>query len=356
MAKDVIFLGAGASIPEKAPSQKELFKKYFSLDVNNKYEEEMNERLTKFFKDFFAIDVRNNLHEINFPEFEEILGILELSLDRQESFKNYWLDHNFPEIQQIRQDLIFLIAITIGEELKKSGLYKDSNRDKRCHEKLVERLVVEDKILQTDFISLNYDILIDNALTDMQSKYDLDLDYGIEFTNFEKLDDWNYWKKPRPERAVRLYKPHGSLNWLYCPSCISTTLTPEQKGVLKLFYGPKDCENCGTKMIPIIIPPTFFKVMSNKYLQEIWYKAEHTLKNAERIYFCGYSFPDADIHIKYLLKRAEINGNSNPEIYVINKASRSVRSKEIRSSYERFFKGNVDWTGKSFQYFCKNGV
>ncbi|OEC85708.1 hypothetical protein A9507_13110 [Methanobacterium sp. A39] len=351
-----MFFGAGASVPEGAPVQGNLFEKYFSLQLDGKFDE-INKRLNSFFKDFFAIDIENdNLKKINFPTFEEILGILELSLDRRESFKNYGLDHNFPEIQQIRQDLIFLIAITIGEELKKSELYKDSNKDKRCHEKLIKRLVDDDNILHTDFISLNYDIILDNALTDMQSKYNLDLDYGIEFTNFEKDYGWSYWRRPRPQKAVHLYKPHGSLNWLYCPTCISTTLTPEQKGVVELFYKPKECKNCGSRMIPIIIPPTFFKVMSNRYLQEIWYKAEDALKNAKRIYFCGYSFPDADIHIKYLLKKAELNGNSNPEIYVINGESRKIKSKETQSRYERFFKGNVNWTGKKFEYFCENDI
>ena len=57
--------------------------------------------------------------------------------------------------------------------------------------------------------------------------------------------------------------------------------------------------------------------MSNRYLQEIWYKSEKALKEAKNIYFCGYSFPDADIHIKYLLKRAEINGNSNLNILLL---------------------------------------
>lgn len=215
---------------------------------------------------------------------------------------------------------------------------------------LIKRLIEEEKILKTDFISLNYDIILDNVLTDIQMDHDLDLNYGIEFTNFEKKDGW---KRPRPSKAVNLYKPHGSLNWLYCPTCISTTLTPKEKGVVKLIFEPQKCENCGSEMIPIIIPPTFFKVMSNRYLQEIWYKTGDALKKAKKIYFCGYSFPDADIHIKYLLKRAEINGNSNPEIHIINNSNK----RDIKLRYERFFKSNkINWTGQKFEEFCKNGL
>lgn len=342
MVENVIFLGAGASGAEKAPLQGQLFEKYFSSNKNEHVE--MNERLYEFFKDFFAINVKQNLDEDKFPSFEEILGILELSLDRKESFKNYGMNYNDPKIQQIREDLIFLIGMILDKELK--------NKDATHHESLVKRLIEEDNILETSFISLNYDILLDNVLTDIQSTHDLDLDldYGIEFTNFERNHGWSDWKSPSPLKSVQLYKPHGSLNWLYCPTCISTTLTPKMKGVIRLYFEPEPCEVCGSKMIPIIIPPTFFKVMSNRYLQEIWYKSEDALKNAKKIYFCGYSFPDADIHIKYLLKRAEVNTNQNPEIYIIN------NSDEARSRYERFFKNEVNWTSISFEEFCYSGV
>lgn len=50
MAKDVIFLGAGASIPEKAPSQRELFEKYFALDLNNIYDRLHLVKIKKIFK------------------------------------------------------------------------------------------------------------------------------------------------------------------------------------------------------------------------------------------------------------------------------------------------------------------
>ena len=56
-----------------------------------------------------------------------------------------------------------------------------------------------------------------------------------------------------------------------------------------------------------MVPPTYFKNMSNVFLATIWNRAEQALRRAEHVIFCGYSFPDADIHIKYLLKRAQTN-------------------------------------------------
>ena len=99
--------------------------------------------------------------------------------------------------------------------------------------------------------------------------------------------------------------------------------------------------------------------MSNYYLQKIWHRAENVLKQAKRIFFCGYSFPDADIHVKYLLKRIEINRGSTPEIFIINnhekKSDDQKESEKLR--YMRFFKNseNVDYTDQSFENFCEQG-
>jgi NAD-dependent SIR2 family protein deacetylase len=204
---------------------------------------------------------------------------------------------------------------------------------------------------------LNYDILIDNAITKSRQTRDVDLEYGVEFTNFSRERNW---QAPRSERAISLLKLHGSLNWLYCPTCISLTLTPEEKGIIQLKWQPQDCvcPDCNTLTTPIVIPPTFFKVMDNFYLQKIWREAEKSFTQAKRLVFCGYSFPDADIHIKYLLKRVEVNRNTTPEIYIVNnhpkKSKHQKNEEEVR--YKRFFRdqSKVHYTKKSFQNFCKS--
>ena len=118
--------------------------------------------------------------------------------------------------------------------MKRNSYNQNLNKGTKFYRILIKRLINQNKILNTDFISLNYDIILDNVLTDIY-KYDFDRDYG-RMTNFERFNDW---KKPRSSRAVKLYKPHGSLNWLYCPICISTTLTPKEKGVVKLRLTPQ---------------------------------------------------------------------------------------------------------------------
>jgi hypothetical protein len=183
-----------------------------------------------------------------------------------------------------------------------------------------------------------------------------DLDYGVEFTNYAPYT----WQRPRPGRGVRLLKLHGSLNWLYCPTCRTVTLTPKEEGICKLKWDPEQClcRECETLAVPIVIPPTYFKVLSNLFLRQVWDVAERALGDCERIVFCGYSFPDADVHVRYLLKRMEINAPRNPEVFIVNEhTSKTADERDAEKlRYLRFFrvKERVHWTTLSFQDFARS--
>lgn len=249
-------------------------------------------------------------------------------------------------MQHIRDLLILLIAQVLDHKLG----------DKRAkhHPKLLENL--GPGLSSTTFISFNYDILLDNALADLHDTWDLD--YRVDFENYDK----DGWHRPRRARSVKLLKLHGSVNWLYCPTCRSVTLTPMEKGICRLKWDPGSCvcSVCETLAVPIIIPPTYFKALSNLHLRTIWDAAERVLSNCNRIVFCGYSFPDADIHVRYLLKRVELNrkGPAPLEVFIVNehpgKTSAARDSESDR--YQRFFrnKSQVHWTALSFEEFAGN--
>jgi len=101
--------------------------------------------------------------------------------------------------------------------------------------------------------------------------------------------------------------------------------------------------------------------MSNYFLQQIWREAERTLTQCSTLVFCGYSFPDADMHIKYLLKRVEVNRGTTPQIFIFNshdgKSGCEKDAEEKR--YQRFFldKSKVHYCReRTFEDFCKCGV
>ncbi len=346
--KLAIILGAGASASEGAPIQSNLFRDYFkSIKGSNTIMHEMDRELVTFFDLIFGIDVdHDNLDNVEFPTFEEALGILDLAERRKESLKEFDLENiaaNSNRIRFIRQYLVLLMAKIIHEKLISSRGY---------HNTLVEKLKSIDQLKNTVFISTNYDILIDNALISLYPEYSLD--YGVDFTNFDKN---NSWKRPE-KNLIQLYKIHGSLNWLYCPTCNRLTLTPKEKGVIRLLtdFSNSTCKTCESVIVPIIVPPTYFKDMSNIFLSLVWHKSEMSLTDVDHIVFCGYSFPDADIHIKYLIKRIQTNRKKTMRFTVFNQHTGKAQEiiNEEKKRYYRFLGKQVNYTDKSFENFVND--
>ena len=346
--KTAIFLGAGASAAEGAPLQNQIFKEYFKSVQISSVNKQMEEELTNFFYLIFNIDFqKNDLDNIVFPTFEEALGILDFAEERKESLRGLSLN----KIPLIREYLIFAMAHVLDNKLTFSN--------GKLHNLLIKNLIKKKKIKETVFVSTNYDILIDNALTKLfpDKKYDdktYMLDYTVDFTNFHKKDDW---KKPTKNK-VHLYKIHGSLNWLYCPTCRALTLTPKEKGVIQLITKKIPCSSCDSQIVPIIIPPTFYKDMSNKFLTTIWNNLEETLKDVNHFIFCGYSFPDADMHVKYLIKRIQNQRRGKMYFTIINnhKNKKKLEKNNEESRFKRFLGNSVFYKNNSFEAFCKNPI
>ncbi len=348
--KTAIFLGAGASKADGAPLQNELFRDYFKSIKNNNNYDDMSRELATFFQSMFQIDVDNgDLDKINFPTFEEVLGLTDLAIIRKESFKDFDIENratNSGRLRFISQYIVFLMAKILDEKLKKKNIY---------HTQLIENLKKNNIIKEVAFISANYDILIDNAITEILKNI-VDLDYGIDFKNFENQNDW---RRPQRDNCVYLFKPHGSLNWLYCPTCNNIEITPKEKGIVTRLiseFQNATCESCSSVFSPIIVPPTYYKDLNNVFLSTIWNKAENILRKVNHIIFCGYSFPDADFHIKYLLKRAQVNRQNILKFSVINhytgKNINNIEDEKYR--YKRFLGSNVNYTKLSFQEFTND--
>ena len=96
--------------------------------------------------------------------------------------------------------------------------------------------------------------------------------------------------------------------------------------------------------------------MNNVFLSSIWNRTDVALRKVQHVIFCGYSFPDADIHIKYLLKRAQTNRILELKVTVLNhykdKDAKVADEEEYR--YKRFLGTNVNYTNMSFEDFAAN--
>src|SRR2546425_13182087 len=107
------------------------------------------------------------------------------------------------------------------------------------------------------------------------------------------------------------------------------------------------CPECKTRLRPILVTSTYRKDYRNPHLTRIWYEAERALQQANRVFFVGYSLPDDDVEVIYLLKRGlgtpmgTPNASSLPpqQITVIEKDDqrRPLRTHPVGQRYRALF-------------------
>jgi hypothetical protein len=333
----------------------------------------MYEQLSQFFKAVFSIDLSKSLKNITFPTFEEALGVLDLLEMRRESLRGFDFASEAQqpgkqqkpklkrkakqqkEPQANRTQLVRLCLILAMSKAISDGL-KESKKPP-WHQTLVDNLRAKKVLEQTVFVSTNYDLLIDGALG-------FQIDYGVEFSGPYQFGSRKTSApngvQPGGNQPIKLLKLHGSLNWLYCPVCNNLNSWESKKAVLSLMSENRPitrCRFCESVMSPVIVPPTFYKDMTRVFLGNIWNKTENALREVNHIIFCGYSLPDADMHIKYLLKRAQTNrAKSDPMRFtLVNHHATKTDAEALTEAgrYLRYFgKKRVNDSRKGFEEFA----
>lgn len=176
----------------------------------------------------------------------------------------------------------------------------------RKHGTLAKRMRRGDVVL-----SLNYDILIDNAL----SKLGKITDSGYRM-NFFKVNQDGEWVRPSLDSSeINLFKLHGSLNWIRCHLCGALLLYRRRKQILsgiELFRCPRcSSQETGER---VMIPPIQSKDYGDKDMAFLWFQADRTMKEFSRIVCVGYSFSPLDSDMVSLMRRLRSRQASIPEV------------------------------------------
>jgi hypothetical protein len=281
------------------------------------------------------------------PNIEELWGILEIASEKSANF-----GYGRTTTLEIKKALTLLLNYVLWgcrildePDWHVNYAYPTSNP----YESFVTRLPK-----QRTIISLNYDMGIDMAIRESK----LLIDYGSDFIPYQPED---IELREKGVKDVLLLKPHGSFNWLYCPTCNQI----EDFGLFHMshisteqtHYGEVDadlpCRYDQTLREPVIVPPSMIKKYSNPHLEIIWQKMSEELKKAKKIVFIGYSLGGADIHIKYVIRQAlSVNYHELYEkgvlITVVNKSKNAIKE------YERWFgKDKIDVFEGKFSNYVK---
>lgn len=183
-------------------------------------------------------------------------------------------------------------------------------------------------------ITFNYDVMLDYAM--------YRTGYVPEYCLFE----------PAYMNKYKVLKLHGSSNWVFCRECndktpqvIEPTSLPsgshyiEPRGqinftmVTEALAGEvcKYCKKTG-KLDPIIIPPTWSKLVSHP-LVNVWREAVNQIRSAFQIVVIGYSMPQTDTFFQYLLTLGLASNPNLQRVFIVN----SDDSEDFKNRYGRIF-------------------
>ncbi|MBT4132429.1 MAG: hypothetical protein HON27_02710 [Candidatus Marinimicrobia bacterium] len=355
--KTIYFLGAGFSFPAGAPTQSQLTKEIFNFDIEHFIAEHGHHYPdpTKI-KDLSPVKmfIENDfLLKLDNADLEDIYTPIDRCIIEGTSFKG----KTPRQLSDLRVKLNAIISLIMDSKLR----YPVADA---YITKLATHIVKSNKTTDKSVVmTSNWDILLDNSITDIiQGTGDV-VDYCCHFTNSNDGAPFPppLVAKTRGHQNHKIIKLHGSLNWLWCSNCGRILVKHGEKIALRSYLGQATCRFCETETLtPQILMPTFLKDTSNTQLKNVWSQAGIELTEAKKIVFMGYSFPLADFEIRQLFARfvkpetqieVVLNDKSDRKKYVdINENLLPGILWNLASDrYKRFF-------AKNQPTFCYDGV
>ncbi|KWF15205.1 hypothetical protein WL82_28900 [Burkholderia ubonensis] len=281
-----------------------------------------------------------------YPGLPLFMSLIDTALDRRQAFSAKW---GSSAVNALREQVEFGIFDLLEERLESVPTNN--------HFLLLNLLYPE---FGTDpcIISTNYDLLADTALMFLGQTR------GPEGIGDGRVPDYcchiSTSVYGELARFGKLLKLHGSLNWLYCKTCRRLELGASATRLyikamnrlnvpnIKQAFTPDGdpCPACGTRLRPLLIAPTHMKDYRNPHITQVWYEAELLLRNASRVVFIGYSLPDDDVEVVYLLKRS-LSHLAPRDITVVGfdaaKPNLAAVDHPVGRRYRTLFGDAIDW-------------
>ncbi len=274
-------------------------------------------------------------HEL--PHLEEVLTKLELDRHIHKSRK-----------EEIKK----LVYMKIQEKLTVKRL-KDRNVDFKNSECLVQELFGDNDVI----ITTNYDLLLDHLLDTTGIWSPLGNGYGdtIEADGF-----WDH-KTNQNLKRMRLLKMHGSFNFCQrqflsggLSELISVLINEKHQYYLDnedLFPSARSThlsEGGKANNLNTIVLPTYIKPFAhNRTTMKMWHEAGKAMRSASVVSIIGYSFPEPDQMMSFLMSYPDANefskDGSKIKINILNVESeiediRMNVTKNLRAHYENHIK------------------
>lgn len=340
MSNVVFILGAGASKDAGAPVMSEFFSSSRDLFAKGQAGE-AEESFRNVFKVLGNLQSVHSKCDIDLQNVESVFAVLEMArtLGKLPGL-------NPRKIKSKISDLKSVISKTVEQTVlfgieRGTMIYPAANYLR--FRKLIDYLQQHaDPPRTVAVITFNYDVAADHSL----AQKGLKPDYCIENNG---------------PQGVRLLKLHGSLNWLYCPTCrrihvldlmqkhapdfFENDLIPtdyiEVPMPLSRWLAEFDCCEHKRSNEPFIVPPTWNKSDYHKVMLPVWRAAAEELESAEDIFVIGYSLPQSDAFFHHLYGLGSVSERPLRRFWVFNPDTEEVEGRFRRllgTGAQRIFK------------------
>lgn len=357
--KTIYVLGAGSSHHTGAPLLRD-FLLTARLLLEEKQELKYKDSFTKIFNWIDSLRGASYYVELDLDNLEHIFSLAEMlkQLGSKEGEEHF-------------SDLRYVVMETLDRcqiQWRQNRYQPDSLYDRfvkilgDINKKRKDRIVQASGNFERDVIvTLNYDVMLDYAMRFCGTHSDYCLSSGMAGDIFMVL------------------KLHGSTNWAFCRACknqlqvVRPSPVPAGSTHISLEDGQTiyfqmvtsvlpntPCEKCGEKgaLEPVVIPPTWSKVVGGTPLAKVWETAVNEIKKAFQIIVIGYSLPPTDTFFQYLLTLGLSTNANLHRVIVIN----NDNSTEFKQRYEKVFarslsdRGHLIFFGKTFNQFVHDDM
>jgi hypothetical protein len=358
MGNVVYIFGAGASKDFGLPLGVEIFDSAYrlsNLTDTNTITGELKSVLVdvdQYMRQIFA-----NLPEdtLNYPPFEEVLTFLwDCKKTERFDYDKNRLTSLFKEkygAEAVFDIFVKMLGLTLAGSMQ---LQLPGNRI-QAFKDFIKSL--DFKKRNISFISLNYDVILDNILFECVSEGIIeDYTYGAPLSDIAEKNMNASDQKFCRENGVLLLKPHGSLNLVLCRrhrqcSC-GEGFYYSNSDFLAVKAKDLKCPGCYARLEPLLIPPLYnksdyvakksvirpgtWRSTSEVYRWSVDRRIMEILQNADEIVVIGYSLPAYDYDFKTLLMTSLMQNKKRKKVLLrlITKGKESA--KNLKLQFERF--------------------
>ncbi len=336
------FLGAGASAAFGYPLTRDIFPGIWKLIWRGK---SLDRRNKKLLKEFFSVVYPGLKPETKVRELPGITEVL--------SLVDHFIKHDAIPVPGFKpRDLASIrlaLEIAMVNVIDQFNRYDADDPDDQRWDDFIDLLIRVGKGKDVSIISTNYDMLIEYGLFIAERAFDegkeeffRGVDFGVRLRDFE--DGSQYY--PSDKADFRIYKLHGSVNWLSCELCGQLYINPygpiHWQIARKRITNANTC-HCGhARLSSVIVSPSMERDVKDSRLKYIWNAAQETLRTSDEWVIIGYSMPAEDLAIRSIFSRALAGHVSRPKITVVQNELANRKKYQNMFGKMRYMKGGME--------------